>query len=128
MTGEPKILANIIRTPDGTILQSFHRHDFKTHEDTVTKQIYGVDGGTAYLKRIGGICEDLSVYSDDPHELIREWFSWGSYGKTGKEELRFIKLKDMEDDHVQAVMDLPYVLPHIRKVMKDELDYRKQVG
>lgn len=61
-----KIIVNAICTPDGTVLLSATRHDFRTHVDANGKT-YGVDGGTDYLKRIGDIgdCEEMSIYEDD---------------------------------------------------------------
>lgn len=35
---EPKLLANRIITPDGTMLQSKHRHDYVTHIDANGKE------------------------------------------------------------------------------------------
>ena len=45
-----KYLANRIRTPDGTILESMHRHDYVTYIDANGKE-YMVDGGLDYLRR-----------------------------------------------------------------------------
>lgn len=45
-----KIIVNAIETPDGTVLLSAHRHDFRGHTDANGK-FYAVDGGTDYLKR-----------------------------------------------------------------------------
>jgi hypothetical protein len=44
MRDETRIVANRIRTPDGTILESKHRHDYVTYTDANGKQ-YMVDGG-----------------------------------------------------------------------------------
>lgn len=125
---EPALIANRIRTPDGTILQSYNRHDFKSHLDA-NGETYVVDGGLDYLRRSGGHTvrfEDLSVYSDDPHEMIREAMHWGTRGVDGKESLRYIALKDMTTDHIQACLDTQYqMLPHFRIAMQNELSYRK---
>lgn len=126
---ERSIMANRIQTPDGTVLQSFNRHDFKTYVDKVTGETYGVDGGCDYLRRIGSIreCKELSVYSDDSHEVIREAMHWGTRGREGSEPLRYIALKDMTSDHIQACLDTQHRMhPHFRKAMEDELEYRNE--
>ena len=47
----------------------------------------------------------------DEHELIRENFVWGTYGKNGDEPLRFVLLKDITDDHLANL--IPFVLERI---------------
>lgn len=126
---EASILANRIQTPDGTILQSFNRHDFKMHKDAVTGESYGIDGGCDYLRRIGTMsgCKDLSVYSDDPHEVIREAMHWGTRGKDGKQPLTYIPLKDMETSHIQACLETqPRMHSAFRQSMINELEYRQE--
>lgn len=61
------LIRNAIQTPDGTILDSLHTHDFKTHIDKITGKLYGVDGGLSYLRRIGDMedCIDLSKYNEE---------------------------------------------------------------
>lgn len=39
-----------------------------------------------------------------PHEEFREIFEWGTYGKNGNEPLRFIKLKDISDNHLDNII------------------------
>lgn len=68
------IVSNKIRTPDGTILVSRHRHDYVSHEDANGKT-YAIDGGLDYLRRIDFESDpaiELSVTTEDPWELVRK--------------------------------------------------------
>lgn len=125
---EPALIANRIKTPDGTILQSYNRHDAKAHVDA-NGETYFVDGGLDYLRRSAGHIvryEELSVYEDDPHDMIREAVHWGTRGIDGKESLRYVALKDMTSDHIRACLDTqPLMLPQFRVAMQNELSYRK---
>ena len=56
-----QLISNKIRTPDGTILQSFNRHDYKTYIDANGFE-YMVDGGIDYLRRI--------IVDDAPYEEL----------------------------------------------------------
>ena len=31
-----RLIRNALQTPDGTVLESYHRHDYKTHLDGIT--------------------------------------------------------------------------------------------
>ena len=125
-----KILVNAWKCPDGTILESRHRHDFVSHVIPVNgaaDKVYFVDGGTNYCRVSGEGIEFVGCYDTDPHEKIREVLSWGSYGRDGKQEKHYILLKDLTDEHVDAILrtqshikDTP-----IEKVLKDEQEYRK---
>ena len=122
-----KYLANRIRTPDGTILESMHRHDYVTYIDANGKE-YMVDGGLDYLRR--NVHDDapyteLSVLSTDEHSVVREVFKWGTYGIDGKQKLKYVILKDMSWDHIEAILETQTQLrEHIRQVFVNELDYR----
>jgi len=124
---EQSIIANRIRTPDGTILQSYNRHDFKAYVDK-NGHTYMVDGGCDYLRRYvveEAPAEELSVYSDDPHEVVREAMHWGTRGVNGDQPLKYIPLKEMTTDHIQACLDTqPRMHPHFRTAMENELDFR----
>jgi hypothetical protein len=107
------ILFNAIKTPDGNVLSSRHRHDFVVHTDEVTGKKYGVDGGADYFRRIGDVsdCEDLSITDKTPMSEIRQKFHWGSYGVNGDEPLKMIRMSEMSNSHIQAV---------IKNVFKDK--------
>lgn len=101
---EKQIILNRIKTPDGTILTSYHIHDFKIHLDANGKT-YGVDGGLEYLRRIGpNDYIELSMYSDEPFEVIRENFGRINRGKNLNQKPVFVLLKDMNDEWLNAVI------------------------
>ena len=127
MMSDEKIVANRIRTPDGTILESMHRHDYVTYTDANGKE-YMVDGGLDYLRRNvhdDAPYQELSVYADDPHELIREVFKWGTRGKDGNQPLKYVPLKDLTSDHIEAILETQaHISGHIQNIFLDELSFR----
>jgi hypothetical protein len=121
------IVVNMIRTPDGTILQSFSRWDFKIHDDKVSGERYMVDGGIDYIRRSQNKVpyKELSLTIDSPHEEIREHFFWGTYGKDGLSPYRRVLLKKMTSDHIEAILRTQsHLAERIRKVFQNELNYR----
>ena len=123
-----RLLANRIITPDGTMLQSFDRHHYVAYTDKNGYE-YSVDGGLEYQR-----CSyyedaphtDASVYSDDPHQVIREAFLWGTYGKNGDQPLKRVKLCAMTDKHIQAILETQHHIPdHVREIFENEVLYRE---
>lgn len=127
-----QILLNRIRTPDGTVLTSYSRHDCVMHEDKVSGEVYMVDGGTSYARRSVNKtpAEDLTVYLTDDHEANRKAFHWGTYGKRGNCLLKYVPLAELESDHIEAVVRSIFRLnPHpkttwVVNLLRAELDYR----
>ena len=111
---------------DETII-SYHRHDYKTCS---CPNQATVDGGTDYL-RYGA--KDMSkikifaVYDDDPYETVRQYATRGNRGTDGKQPLKWILLSEMEDDHLEAVLDYGGAEWHINLIRK-EIQYRKENG
>lgn len=125
-----KLVFNAIKTPDGTLVISRHRHDFVTHQDKNGFR-YSVDGGLEYLRRSwpdqAPEYQEASVYIEDGIEKIREVIEWGTNGVDGKEPFRLIKLKDMDTSHIQACLDTQMNMhPHFREAFCMELQYRKE--
>jgi hypothetical protein len=129
-----RILYNAIKTPDGTVIESKHRHDFVCHIDANGRR-YCVDGGLNYLRRTADIFdyEDLSVMDDENHETRRKCLFWGiNYTKEGKwiEEGTIWKhIKDLDTDHIENIIQGNYVrhVPFYEEVFRDELKYRRNV-
>ena len=122
------ILSNRMKTPDGTILESLHRHDYVTHTDANGKE-YMLDGGFDYVRcSANGDEEMLTVTSDDSHGLIREVVKWGTYGKDGDEPLRYVTIAYLNPYHLRALLDTQQwnMRPALYKVMQDEVKYRDE--
>ena len=124
------VMSNVIysamRTPDGTVIESRHRHDFVTYEDANGKT-YMLDGGLDYTRAsMNGDEEFIEVTLEDGHDKVREYLTWGTRGVNGDQPLRYVKLKDMDTDHIQACLETQFQMyPSIRTAMENELEYRK---
>lgn len=122
-----QLIANKWQCPDGTILHSKTGWDFVWHQDA-SGEYFAVDGGNRYSRVAGDISKlkNLCVYEDDPHEIIRENFTWKSFGKDGKQPAKYILLKDITDEHLSAILDTQWhiVGTYVEKILKDEVAYR----
>ena len=100
-----QLIYNAIKTPDGTILNSKNRHDYIQHLDK-NGETYINDGGVDYFRRSVNIEPyiDVSLYSDAPHEQIREKISRGGRGKNSDEYLKYVLLKDIGDEWLQSMI------------------------
>jgi hypothetical protein len=120
------IIRNAFRTPDGTILESKSRWDYKEHVDTTNGKTYVIDGGLDYFRRsVHSDQVDLAATLDDDHEVVREAMTWGTYGINGDQPLQYVKLKDMSLEHIHACLEeVKNMHPQYRTAMKTELEYR----
>jgi hypothetical protein len=130
------IIYNAIRTPDGTVIESTHRHDFVCHTDANGGR-YCVDGGYSYLKRsfakldykelsIDSKYEELSIDSDGvDFETVRNTLKWGTYGPNGDQPLKRVLLKDLTTDHIEAILENQHQISgELRELFNKELAYR----
>ena len=125
---ERKLIRNAMKTPDGTIIESTHRHDYVTHIDANGKE-YMLDGGLEYIR--SSVHEDqeyMCLYDDEPHSVQREVLTWGTYGINGDQPIKFVTIAEMDTGHLQAVVKMKNVRPLIRDCMKEELEQREMSG
>ncbi len=105
---------------------SYHTHDYKT---CGCENEAMVDGGLSYA-RYGA--KDMSkitkiTYTDqDPHDLIRHFVLWGTYGKNGDEALKYVYVCDMSDEHIRAILGFKKGALWMKQILKNELDYRSE--
>ena len=129
--GEKRLILSRIQTPDGTILTSYHVHDYVTHTDKNGEK-YMLDGGLEYQRY--NVCKepfkDLSVWSDAPFEVIRESFHRGGRGKDNKQPLTWVPISKMSDEWLEATIqyniERDMIMNFATKLYVQEQDYRKE--
>lgn len=127
-----KIILNSIRTPDGTVLISRHVHDYVEYVDSVSGELYMVDGGNEYLRRsINKIpFEELSLDENSPFELIREAYCRGTFDKDRKRI--WVPMSQMSDDHLKGCIQYNKMILgysdncFANQMYKKELEYREK--
>ena len=122
-----KLVLNRIRTPDQTILESRNVHDYKSHLDK-NGETYMNDGGVEYIRRSVNIepYEDLSLYSDDPFEILRENITWGNYGKNGNEPLHYKSISNMSSNHIKSILSQYKLAEYMKELFEKEMAYRNE--
>lgn len=128
---DKQLVYSALKTPDGTVLVSYHRHDYKTHLDKNGKQ-YMIDGGLDYVRcSINGDEDMLQVYTDHPFEVVRSAFHWGvNYTKDMQRlpETVWTPIDELKSDHIEAIIRLRYIPQWVRDLMEQELKYRKTLN
>ena len=120
-------MLNRIRTPDQTILESRNVHDYKCYKDK-NGDTYTNDGGVEYLRRSVNVIpwEDLSLYSDDPFEKLREGIKWGPRGKNGDEELHYKSISKMSTLHIKALLSQYKLADYLKELFEKEISFRNE--
>jgi len=122
------LILNRIQTPDGTILTIYHRHDYKEHVDK-NGETYFVDGGLDYQRTSVNKeeADDLSLYDDQPFEIVRKTLHWGvnyDIDMNLLPETIWKPIYKLNTDHIRAILDGGYGSEWIREIMEGELYYR----
>jgi hypothetical protein len=126
---DDRIVYNALKTPDGTIIESRHRHDYVTHTDKNGKG-YMIDGGLDYVRSsANGDEEYLTVRIDDGHDKVREACTWGTYGINGDQPLSYKKLCDMDTAHIEVLLETQTrIYPAIKTAFETELEFRSNMS
>jgi len=99
------LIQNAIRIIDeDIILISRSTHDYVEYNG------YMVDGGRDYIrysipKGKEDNVEKLFLYDDEPIESAINKMIWGTRGKDGKQPVKWVKLKNCEEDHLKNILD-----------------------
>lgn len=100
---DKKLIVNRWETPDGTILESKHTHDFVKHKDKNGDE-YFIDGGIEYVRSsVNDVpLKNLCLYTDDDFAEIRKCLKRGTVIPTREdyEEIIWIPLYKMSDAHL----------------------------
>jgi hypothetical protein len=122
---ERQIVYNAIDCLDcGETIVSYHRHDYKT---CGCRNQATVDGGNDYL-RYGAVdfnkIKSVAVFADMPHSVVRLYATRGGRGEDGKQPLTWVRICDMNDDWLEAVLDYGGAEWHLN-IIRNEIEYRK---
>jgi hypothetical protein len=124
---ERQMIYSAMRTPDGTLLESLHRHDYREHLDK-NGVYYMIDGGLDYVRYSGdGQQEWIQYYDDDDYEIVRTHWHWGrNYDKDMNllPKTEWVKLCDLTDGHLKALEDYPRISGWCRELINKEIEYR----
>lgn len=128
------LVVNARITPDGTRIQSKHRHDYVTHLDK-NGYTYMVDGGIGSFYVKYNVVKEAPdtpayLYFRDPIEEIRKYHCRGGRGKDGKQELTWTPLCEMSNEWLKNCITYDNVSlgTWYIKLYLRELQYRKHNG
>ena len=62
----------------------------------------------------------------DQHIVDRQELKWGTYGKSGIEPLRYIKICDLEDSHINAILKMFGKQDSTKHILKEQ-EYRNYI-
>lgn len=94
----------------GEIIVSNHVHDFVEAsyiDSNKKKREVFTDGGKEYVHGTlddPNEVEELFIWEDSPIEEAQQRKVWGTYGKNGDEELRYVRLVDCSSDHLENIL------------------------
>jgi hypothetical protein len=129
---EDNIVYNAIQTPDGTILQSKHRHDYVSYTDK-NGQYYAVDGGLEYVKRSWDkpdYTELNKTFKECTLDECTKYLNWGQNYDADMNKLPetiFKPICELNTGHIEAILEGGYCKNEMYlKVFEYELNKRKK--
>lgn len=129
---ENNIVYNAIQTPDSTILQSKHRHDYVKHTDK-NGQYYSVDGGLEYLRRVYDKPDFIELgkqFKECTLDECTKYLNWGQNYDADMNKLPetiFKPICELNTGHIEAILEGNYCKNEMYlKVFEYELNKRKK--
>lgn len=126
------IFNSVICLECGEQLITRHTHDYRTCSCPNEAMIDGgVEGYTRYGAKDLEKLQLFQIWDNDKFEVIRFYLCRGGRGINGDEPLKYVKLKDIDDDWLANIID--YEQEHrpnnrFLKFYKKEQKYRKRNG
>lgn len=96
---ERRLLCSRWQTPDGTILESVHVHDYVGYTD-MNGDKYFIDGGNDYVRMSVNDepMKDVSIYTDSRYDEIRKYYKRGTFDSEGHRI--WVPMQNMSDLHL----------------------------
>lgn len=96
--------------PEEFFLVSEHQHHYNSYKFKSGESV-AVDGGTAYTRRsfstksnYGTDWMEWCLDSEEPFYTIKNRLLWGTRGKDGKQQLKYVRLVTCETDHLENIL------------------------
>ena len=132
MKKQPNLIFNsVICLECNEQLISRHQHDYKTcscPNETM------VDGGNSYQRHGGknlNLVQSFCIYDNEPWEVQRRYIARGGRGIDGTEPLKYVALKDIDDDWLTNIISYEEKYrsdnPQLKYYRKEQ-KYRKKNG
>lgn len=113
---ERHVLFSYVKCPDGTEL--VYRGEEVCHFD---------NSGILYSLK-GLVCTPPlkvhRIYLDSPHRVLRKYCVWGNRGLEGRDPLQFVPVRELDTDHIEAIIRGGYGGDYMLNVLSTELEYR----
>ena len=107
---------------------SKNTHDYNSHTFKNGETV-AVDGGPSYIRRCGdldnGLYEEWNLDNTSSTTTIKNKLLWGTYGKSGKEPLKYVLLKSCETKHLKMILKQANLSELYQVVINEILKDRK---
>lgn len=103
------IIQNAVHVPEKNVyLKSAHVHEYVGFQSQGDD--FFIDGGCEYLRRNFGSDVDLgfvdyTLTSESSLQEIYDKLLWGTYGKSGREPLKWLPIRTLEASHIKAILN-----------------------
>lgn len=115
-----RLIYRALKTPDGTILATYHTHDYKTYVDK-NGETYTIDGGLENYYRTSvnnEPAEMLELYLNDDIEKLRKYVSRGTFDSNGNRI--YVTMEKLSNDHISNILLYNFNLYETGKISEED--------